>query len=342
MHSGVKISVLLIIGIFLLTGLSHAQQLPRSIAIGSNPPGSLFYSLASGLAKVISEATPMQAQVQPYAGTSTFVPLFESGELDLGVVNAVDMGMVYQGQKLKVGGRNPFPHVPSSRLLWRGSPLRSSLIVRKDSPIKTIADVKGKRVTGEYPAQLAVWYNVFGSLANAGLTWNDVKIVPVPAVNEGVDALVQGRADATTHAIGTAKVKEADAAVGIRYIPLDCSKQGEARIKKAVPGYYLSIVKAGSSTGIVEDTCAFTYDIYLLGHKALPDAVVRNVLQAIWVNVDKLPQFHPSFAEWTKARAGDSEVTLPYHPAAARFFKENGAWPAKMDEAQKRLLAMNP
>jgi len=328
--------------IFLLTGLSHAQQLPRSIAIGSNPAGSLFYSLASGLAKVISEASPMQAQVQPYAGTSTFVPLFESGELDLGVVNAVDMGMVYQGQKLKVGGRNPFPHVPSSRLLWRGSPLRSSLIVRKDSPIKTIVDVKGKRVTGEYPAQLAVWYNVFGSLANAGLTWKDVKVVPVPAVNEGVDALVQGRADVTTHAIGTAKVKEADAAIGIRYIPLDCSKQGEARIKKAVPGYYLSVVKAGSSTGIVEDTCTYTYDIYLVGPKTLPDAVVRNVLQAIWVNVEKLPQFHPSFAEWTKARAVDPEVTLPYHPAAARFFKENGVWSGKMDEAQKKLLAINP
>jgi uncharacterized protein len=328
--------------IFLLTGLSHAQQLPRSIAIGSNPAGSLFYSLASGLAKVISEATPMQAQVQPYAGTSTFVPLFESGELDLGVVNAVDMGMVYQGQKLKVGGRNPFPHVPSSRLLWRGSPLRSSLIVRKDSPIKTIADVKGKRVTGEYPAQLAVWYNVFGSLANAGLTWKDVKVVPVPAVNEGVDALVQGRADVTTHAIGTAKVKEADAAIGVRYIPLDCSKQGEERIKKAVPGYYLSVVKAGSSTGIVEDTCTYTYDIYLVGPKTLPDAVVRNVLQAIWVNVEKLPQFHPSFAEWTKARAVDPEVTLPYHPAAARFFKENGVWSGKMDEAQKKLLAINP
>ena len=80
---------------FFVVTAADAQPLPRSIAIGSNPPGSLFYSLASGLAKVISEATPMQAQVQPYAGTSTFVPLFENGELDLGVVNAVDMGMVY-------------------------------------------------------------------------------------------------------------------------------------------------------------------------------------------------------------------------------------------------------
>ena len=73
----------------------QAQQLPRSVTIGSNPAGSLFYSLASGIAKVISQSTPIQAQVQPYAGTSTFVPLFDSGELDLGVVNGVDMGMVY-------------------------------------------------------------------------------------------------------------------------------------------------------------------------------------------------------------------------------------------------------
>ena len=326
----------------LFLGTAQAQQLPKSVTIGSNPPGSLFYALASGLAKVISEASPMQAQVTPYAGTSTFVPLFSSSELDFGMVNAVDMGMVYQGQKLQVGGRNPFPHIPSSRLIMRGSPLRSSLIVKKDSPIKTIGDVRGKRVTGEYPAQLAVWYNVFGSLSNGGLTWNDVKVVPVPAVNEGVDALIQGRADVTTHAIGSAKVKEADAAVGIRYIQLDCSKQGEARIKKAVPGYYLSVVKAGSSTGIVEDTCTYTYDIYLVGHKALPDAVVRNVLQAIWTNIEKLPQFHPGFAEWTKDRAVDAEVTMPYHPAAIRFFKEQNTWPAKMDEAQKKLLALNP
>ena len=131
-----------------LAPLAHAQQLPKSVAVGSNPPGSLFYALGSGLAKVISDASPIQAQIQPYAGTSTFVPLFATGELDFGVVNAVDMGMVYQGQKLKVGGRNPYPHVAQSRLIMRGSPLRSSLIVRKDSPIKTIADVRGKRVTG--------------------------------------------------------------------------------------------------------------------------------------------------------------------------------------------------
>ena len=337
-----SVAALFLLALALSPWSAQAQQL-KSVAIGSNPPGSLFYALASGLSKVISESTPIQAQVQPHAGTSTFLPLLDSGELDLGVVNAVDLGLAYRGpERFKIGGRNPLPHTPNSRLIMRGSPLRSSLIVRKDSPIKTIQDVKGKRVTGEYPAQLANWYNIFGALANGGLTWNDVKVVPVPAVNEGVDALVQGRADVTTHAIGSAKIREADAAVGIRYIPLDCSAQGLERIKKAVPGYYLSTVKAGSSNGIVEDTCTFTYDIYFIGHKGLSDSAVLSMLKAIWENVAKLPPLHPGFAEWTRERAVDPEVTIPYHPAAVQFFKEQKSWTAKMDETQKRLLALNP
>ena len=321
----------------------HAQKLPSSTTMGTNPAGTVFYAVASGLAKVISGAGPMQSVVQPYTGTSTFLPLLDNGEIDFGVVNAVDMGLAYQGPaRLKVGGRNPFPHVPNTRLLMRGSPLMASLVARKDAPIKTVYDVKGKRVTGEYPAHLAVWYSVFGSLASGGLTWDDVKVVPVPAVNDGIDALVQGRADVSNHAVGSAKIKEADAAVGARYVSLDCSPQGEERIKKAVPGYYLTMLKSGFSTGIVGDTCVQSYDIYLVGHKAMPGEVVQATLKALWDNIEKLPPLHPQFKDWTRERGASADVTMPYHPAAAQFYKEQKIWSAKMDEAQKRLLAMNP
>ena len=331
------------IAIAFLSGGPVEAQLPGSTAIGTNPAGTVFYAVASGLAKVISGAGPMQSVVQPYTGTSTFLPLLDNGEIDFGVVNAVDMSLAYQGPtRLKVGGRNPFPHVPNTRLLMRGSPLMASLVSRKDSTIKTVFDVKGKRVTGEYPAHLAVWYSVFGSLASGGLTWDDVKVVPVPAVNEGIDALVQGRADVSNHAVGSAKIKEADAAVGVRYVSLDCSLRGEERIKKAVPGYYLVTLKSGTSTGIIDDTCVQSYDIYFVGHKALPVQVVQATLKALWDNVDKLPPLHPQFQEWTCERAASADVTLPYHPAAVQFYQEKNLWNAKMDEAQKRLLAINP
>jgi len=328
-----------------LLNIAHveAQNLPRSLTIGTNPPGSVFYALASGLAKVVSDATPMQMTVQPYTGTSTFMPLLNSGELDFGINNFVDMALAFQGpERLKIGGQNPFPHIPNVRLVMRGSPFLVGLLVRKDSPIKTIYDIKGKRLTGEYPAQLAVWYNMFGALASAGLTWKDAKVVAVPAANEGVDALVQGRADVTQHALNSAKIREADAAIGVRHISIDCSLEREKRLRQAVPGYYPRIVKAGAALAVVEDTCFTAYDICLTSPKAATDAVVVAVLKAVWDNIEKLPPFHPAFNEWTRERAVDSDVTIPYHPGAIQFFKEKGVWSAKMDEAQKRLLAINP
>lgn len=91
-----------------------------------------------------------------------------------------------------------------------------------------------------------------------GLTWTDVKVVPVPAINEGMDALVQGRADVTDYALNAAKVKDADAAVGVRHISIDCSAEGEKRLRAAVPGYCPRVVKAGTATAVVEDTCVIS------------------------------------------------------------------------------------
>src|SRR5947199_7796711 len=151
------LSGLLVLSVGLLAAVAADAQLPREVTLATNPPGTTYYAVASGLAKVVSGAAGLQMVVQPYSGTSTMLPLLNTGEVDFGLVNAVDMGLSYRGPNYKVGGRNPFPHAPNLRLVMRGSPLLVGLLVRKDSPIKTIQDIKGKRVTGEYPAHLAVW-----------------------------------------------------------------------------------------------------------------------------------------------------------------------------------------
>jgi hypothetical protein len=143
-------------------------------------------------------------------------------------------------------------------------------------------------------------------------------------------------------AVNAAKVREADAAVGVRHLSTDCSSEGDARLQKAVPGYYARLMKAGSAAAMVEDTCVIAYDIYLTTHKAAQDRVVASALKAIWDNVEKLPPIHPTFKEWTRERAVDPDVVMPYHPAAAQFYKEQKLWSAKTDEAQKKLLALNP
>ncbi len=120
---GSIMAALVAIALFPLAS-TQAQQFPRSVTIGANPPGTVFYALASGIAKVVSGAVSFQMVVQPYTGTSTFLPLVNSGEMDFGLIGAADLVMAYQGShRLKMGGRNPFPHTPNVRLVMRGSPL---------------------------------------------------------------------------------------------------------------------------------------------------------------------------------------------------------------------------
>lgn len=336
-----SIAVSLAIGLIDLAP-AQAQQLPRSVTIGTNPPGTVFYALASGLAKIATDAGPIPTTVQPYTGTSTLLPLLNSGELDFALVNGVDMGMAYLGpRKIKVGGKNDFPHSPDIRLVIRGAPLIIGLLVKKDSPLKSVHDLKGKRVTGEYPAHQAVWFNMFGLLATAGLSWRDVTVVPVPAVNDGIDALVQGRAEVTAGALNMAKIREADAAVGVRHLPVDCSPEGDRRVRQAVPGYYTRVVKAGGGAAVVEDTCVIAYDIYFATHKAAADQVVTAILKASWDNEAKLKPIHPGFREWTRDRAAAADMTIPYHPAAIRFYREQGVWKPEMDQAQAKVSAQN-
>jgi TRAP transporter TAXI family solute receptor len=322
----------------LLTAPPAAAQ--RTAALGTNPPGSILYAVASGLAQVAADAGAARISVQPYSGTSTFLPLLESGELDLGVNNAIDVGLAYRGPAFKIGGANPFPHAPGIRLIMRSAPLLVAPVVRRDSAIKTIHDVKGRRVTGEYRANLAIWYNVFGELASAALTWNDVRVVPVAALNDGVDALVQGRADVTTYGLNGAKLREADAAVGVRHLSIDCSPEGERRLREAVPGYYPRRVKKGEAAAVVEDICVIAYDVYLIAGKGAGDEVVDALLRAIWEHGDKLAAFHPILRDWSRERMAGADVTIPFHPAAVRFFRERGVWTPQTDQAQQRLLGV--
>jgi uncharacterized protein len=101
-----RILTTILAGLPLAIGSAGAQKLPASTTIGTNPAGTAFYAVSAGLAKVISGAGPMQAIVQPNTGSSTFMPLLDSGEIDFGIINAVETNLAYQGPvKLKISGK---------------------------------------------------------------------------------------------------------------------------------------------------------------------------------------------------------------------------------------------
>src|SRR5207249_10668714 len=101
---------LLILSVALLAAVAANAELPKQVTVATNPPGTTYYAVASGLAKVVSGAAGLQMVVQPYSGTSTMLPLLNTGEVDFGRVNAADMGVDYRGPGCEVCGRKPFPY----------------------------------------------------------------------------------------------------------------------------------------------------------------------------------------------------------------------------------------
>lgn len=319
-----------------------AQPLPPTIMLGSSQPGTLQHGVATGLAKVASEKIGSTVVVQPFAGATTAIPLLDNGELDLGVAPSVDAAMSYQGpEHLKIGGLNPYPKAPKLRLVMAGSPLIATLITKKDSPLKSARDLKGRRIAGGFPASLGAYINTYVHLKSANLTWDDVTVVPFSGLNDSLDALVQGRVDATVFGVGAARIREVDATTGVRFFSSDCSPEGTKRIEEAAPGYFTINLKAGSFAGVHEDICTTAYVLYLLAGEKTSPAIVTGVLKAIWEGIDKLPAMHPGLRQWKREGAVDKRPTAPYHEAAIAFYKSVGAWNDQAEAAHRKLLELH-
>ena len=326
------------LGIAMMTP-SLADNLPPRVMLGAGQPGTLQNTVASALASVASSHSATTMVVQPYSGATAFLPLLQSGELEFAMSPSVDYALSYLGpDRIDIDGRNPYPHTPDVRLVMAGSPLIAGLIVRDDSDIYSAHDLAGKRMAGEFPAQLGAFVNAYAHLRSADLSWDDVDVHAYSGLSESLDALVRGSVDATVFGVGAPAVEEADATAGVRFVDTDCSDDGVARIQDAVPGYYTIDIPGGRFPGIDEGICTTAYDLYLTTNANTDPAVVRAILEALWENAEELADYHPTLAQWNQEGAVSEGATVPYHPAAIEFYKEQGVWSEQMDQVQDERL----
>ena len=294
---------------------AHAQP----VGISTSPQGTLTYAVGAAVAKVLNEAGGIQARVQPSSGTGAGIPLVESGEIDLGLANTLELYDAYHGVGTFEGRPNK-----SLRTIAVVFPIKVGLFVRNDSPIKSIKDMKGHSVAYGFTSQEIIKKTVDAMLATDGLSIKDLKPVLVPNLVRGVDELIGGRADITTFALGSGKVSEADAAVGIRYVTLPNTPQALAGLRKEFRTAY--IAKAEPSpryAGVKEPIYIMQYDYTVFASSKVKPEVAKKITDILASNKDALGNAHPLFKAMDVARMYN-DIDVPYHDAAKAYFGEKG------------------
>jgi hypothetical protein len=201
-----------------------------------------------------------------------------------------------------------------------------------DSPIKTLADLKGKKVPIEYTSG-----RIFHFLSNAllnteGLTNKDLNGVPTPNFITGAKLLMAGRADAAYFPLNTAIAKQANATIkgGIRYVKMGCTADTKAKIKQIVPAATLGMARPGkNATAVVEDpTCFINVMFTVVTGKHVPEDVVYNLVKTMYANKPALAKSLGAFNRWNPKNMAE-EHPNPYHPGAIKAYKELGIWQGK-------------
>jgi TRAP-type uncharacterized transport system substrate-binding protein len=146
----------------------------------------------------------------------------------------------------------------------------------------------------------------------------------VPNLVRGVDDLVGGRADITTFALGSAKVSEADAAVGIRFVTLPNTPEALKGLKSEFRTAY--IAKADPSpryAGVKEPIYIMQYDYTLFASNKVKPDVIKKITEILATSKDDLGNAHPLFKGMDLSRLYN-DIEVPYADGAKAYYAEKG------------------
>jgi TRAP transporter TAXI family solute receptor len=295
------------------------------LGLGTSPQGTMTYAIGAAVAKTLTAEGGMQARVQPSSGTGAMIPLVNDGEIDIGFCNTLELYDAYHGVGTFKGRKNP-----NLRTLAVVFPIKVGLFVRDDSPIKTVADMKGHTIAYGFTSQEIIGKIVDAMLATAGLSIKDLKPVMVPNLVRGVDAFENGRADITVFALGSGKVSEADASVhGIRFISLANTPEALKGLKSQFRTAYIGQAKPSPHyAGVKTPINIMQFDYTIFTSTKVPADRIKKITELVATNKKALAASHPLFKSLDPNRMY-TEIDVPYADGAVAYYKAKGIKEAK-------------
>ena len=319
-----------------LVGLGAAPTGAQEVIffrIGTGSTGGTYFPIGGLLANAISNPPGSRpcdrggscgppgliAVAQSTQGSVANVAAILSGQLESGLVQADIAYWAYRGEQ--VFSRNG-SKVENLRAIANLYPEAIHLVVRANAGIKSIADLRGKRVSlGEKESGTRVDAEII--LRAYGLNARRIRaryLNPGPAA----DALREGKLDAFFLVAGTpaAAISELASTIEIALVPI-----AGARIEKLIKRYpFFSQGRiAGEAYRGVGETRTLTVGAQWVVSAKVPADIVYGITKALWhANTRRLlDRGHPK-GKVIRIESALRGIGIPLHPGAERYYREAG------------------
>ena len=299
-----------------LAGGAQAQQFFR---IGTGGTAGTYYPVGGMIANAVSQPGKIVVTAQASNGSVANVNAIAGGAVESGFSQADVATWAQTGSGLYEGK----PHVPGLRLIANLYPESVHIVARKGAGIKSVADLKGKRVALDEPGS-GTLVNARTILAAYGIKESDIKPEYIKP-NQAGDKLKDGALDAfffTGGAPAGAISELASSGAGIELVPID-GAQAEV-LRKSSPFFAPDTIPADTYKGVPAVHTLAVGAQWVTSDKA--DAnVVYEITKALYSDATQktLAAGHAKGKLITKENAVKG-AGIPFHPGAERFYREAG------------------
>ena len=311
-----------------------ADPWPKMVNIGSKSAGSATYTMAVAMFKIMETYTGHKASPLPFATSSAFPKALEDQKAEFALAMSPNFRWAMEGKGVFEGKA-----ISSPRTIATGAPLLYVLVVRSDSGIKKLADIKGKVIIGKQSGSEMVAAAWPALLAAAGLTEKDVTFLPFTSTSEITDAMNEKRSQGEIWWTNSATtyVQELALGGGVEFVPLTDEEAAKAVAKE--PAYVVDVLAANTFKGQTKPIKTFGAYNEVAVRSTLADEVVYAITAAMYDHFSELVSYCAEFQEYKLPDIlTPSKMSIPVHAGAIKYFKEKGFWKKEQEDRQAQIL----
>jgi len=312
-------------------------QFPKTIAWSAYQTGTGGYSQAVAIGNILQRQYGTNLRVIPGRNDVSRLATLRAGRVHF---SAGGSEAVYAQEGILNFASRIWGPQPIRALMSNYSDSCSyTMVTATDANIRTIADVKGKRVTFVQGAPSL--NNAMAALLSfANLTWDDVERVEVGGYNASADAVVNNRADVVGGACNSPPFLRLEASPrGLTFpeFPHD-DEEAVKRVRDRLPWYVPHIAIEGPTIpteGIEVFTSAYPL---LVGMDTSDDTLVYSTVKIMHENYETYKDNAPGASGWRMDRQKFEQAFIPFHPGAIRYYREIGAWTEEAEANNQKNL----